>query len=76
MGKLTIITTITEEGFNVKRTVEGLSPYEIIGMCEETIRDIRKQLYKPKRFKTTKRTRITDTKEINIEEIDPNFPSN
>ena len=75
MGQLIITVTPYEDGFNISRTADGMSPYEIIGACEETIRDIRKQMKHPSQFKTTKRTRITPEKEIYIEEIDPNFPS-
>ena len=75
MRQLIITVTPFKDGFNVSRTAEDMSPYEIIGACEETIRDIRKQLDNPDNFKTTERTRITPTKEIYIEEIDPNFPS-
>ena len=75
MGTIHITIEKSGDGFTVNRKIKDLSPYEIIGACQETIRDIRKQLDNPDNFKTTERTRITPEKEIYIEEIDPNFPS-
>lgn len=74
MGTLLITIEKLDDGFAVKRQTENMSPYEIIGACEETIRDIRKQIDKPNSYKTTKRTRITPKDEIEIEDLS-DFPS-
>lgn len=65
MGKL-IITSEKHKtgGYKIGRKVEDLSPYEIIGMCVETIEDVRRQMKSPEEFITTRRKRLTPTEVI------------